>query len=139
MPNIGVPENSTDLDGVRAERMIGVGGIAYVTGEPAVPQLRAKFRDMPASVSGEWRLEVRSERTERGILDDRDLTLVAMAQEDMNSLISQALTVGVSRSATNLWESLPPPKKFTSGNRMSKNSIWRWIRKRELPVGLLEH
>jgi hypothetical protein len=72
MPNIGVPENSTDLNGARGERMIGVGGIAYVTGEPAVPQLRAKFRDMPESVSVEWRLEVRSERTERGTLDDRD-------------------------------------------------------------------
>ena len=72
MPNIGVPENATDLGGARGERMIGVGGIAYVTGEPAVPQLRAKFRDMPAAVSVEWRLEIRSERPERGTLDDRD-------------------------------------------------------------------
>jgi len=35
--------------------MIGIGGIAYITGEPAIPQLRAKLRDMPAVVSVEWR------------------------------------------------------------------------------------
>lgn len=74
MPNIGVvPENSTDLDGQRAERLIRVGGTAYVTGEPAMAQLRARFRDMPAAVSVEWRLEVRTERPgERFALDNRD-------------------------------------------------------------------
>ena len=72
MPNIGVAENSTDLGGKRSQAMIGIGGIAYITGEPAVPQLRARFRDMPAAVSVEWRLELRSERPERGTLDDRN-------------------------------------------------------------------
>lgn len=73
MPNLGVtPENSTDLGGNRGQMMIGVGGIAYVTGEPEVAQLRSRFRDMPASVSVEWRLEIRSERTERGTVDDRN-------------------------------------------------------------------
>ncbi len=71
MPNIGVPENSTDLGGQRGERMIGVGGYAYITGEPAVAQLRARFRNMPADISVEWRLEIRTERpAERLALDD---------------------------------------------------------------------
>ena len=74
MPNLGVtPENSTDLGGNRGQMMIGVGGIAYLTGEPAMAQLRARFRDMPAAVSVEWRLEVRTERPgERFALDNRD-------------------------------------------------------------------
>lgn len=73
MPNLSVtPENSTDLGGERGEKMIGIDGIAYITGEPALAQLRAKFRDMPAAVSVEWRLEIRSERTQRGMLDDRN-------------------------------------------------------------------
>lgn len=74
MPNIGVdPENATDLGGPRRERLIGIGGISYLTGEPAMAELRARFRDMPAEVSVEWRLEVRSERANlRGTLDDRD-------------------------------------------------------------------
>jgi hypothetical protein len=72
MPNVGVAENSTDLGGQRATRPISIGGTAFITGQPAMPQLRARFRNMPASVSVEWRLEIRSERTERGTLDDRD-------------------------------------------------------------------
>lgn len=100
MPNIGVAENSTDLDGARGERMIGVGGIAYMTGEPAVPQLRAKFRDMPAAVSVEWRLEVRSERTERGTLDDRDfpaqgwVTLAGDAEWDITAAMGSEFVGG---------------------------------------------
>lgn len=72
MPNIGVAENSTDLGGQRGRRLIGIGGTAFITGQPAMAQLRARFRKMPASVSVEWRLEIRSERTERGALDDRN-------------------------------------------------------------------
>lgn len=75
MPNLGVvPDNTTDLGGQRGERMIGVGGMAFVTGEPAMAQLRARFRDMPAEVSVEWRLVIRTERPgERFTLDDRDI------------------------------------------------------------------
>jgi len=68
-----------------------VGGIAYVTGEPAMAQLRARFRDMPAAVSVEWRLEVRSERVERGTLDDRNfpaqgyVTLAGDAEWDITA------------------------------------------------------
>lgn len=74
MPNLGVvPDNTTDLGGQRGERLIGVGGMAFVTGEPAMAQLRARFRDMPAEVSVEWRLVIRTERPgERFTLDDRD-------------------------------------------------------------------
>jgi Bacterial TSP3 repeat len=74
MPNLGVtPDNTTDLGGQRGTRMIGVGGTAYITGEPVVPQLRARFRDLPQTISVEWRLEVRTERpAERFTLDDRD-------------------------------------------------------------------
>ena len=94
MPNLGVtPENSTDLGGNRGQMMIGVGGNAYVTGEPAMAQLKAKFRDMPATVSVEWRLEIRSERTERGTVDDRNfpadgyVTLAGNAEWDITAVM----------------------------------------------------
>lgn len=75
MPNLGVvPDNTTDLGGQRGERMIGVGGMAFITGQPAMAQLRARFRDMPAEVSVEWRLVIRTERPgDRFALDDRDI------------------------------------------------------------------
>jgi hypothetical protein len=74
MPNIGVDANSTDLGGAREEEEIGLGGTAYITGEPAIPQLRVDFRGAPEAVSVEWRLEIRTERpTLRNTLDDRDL------------------------------------------------------------------
>ena len=72
MPNVGVAENSTDVGGQRRARPISIGGIAFITGQPAMAELQARFRNMPASVSVEWRLEIRSERTERGTLDDRN-------------------------------------------------------------------
>ena len=91
MPNLGVAENSTDLGGNHGQMTIGIGGIAYVTGEPAMAQLRARFRDMPAAVSVEWRLEIQSERTERGTLDDRNfpaqgyVTLAGDAEWDITA------------------------------------------------------
>jgi len=102
MPNLGVvPENSTDLDGQRGERMIGVGGFAFITGEPAVAQLRARFRDMPAEVSVEWRLEVRTERpAERFALDNRDfpaqgwVTLAGDAEWDITDAMGEEFVGG---------------------------------------------
>lgn len=74
MPNKGVPENSTDLGGQRGMRLIGIGGTAYITGQPAIPQLRVRFRDLPAEISVDWRLEIRTERAAlRGTLDDRNI------------------------------------------------------------------
>ena len=72
MPNAGVPENSTDLGGPREVDEVGVGGVSYITGEPAVPQLRVDFRGAPEALLVEWRLEIRSERPNlRADLDDR--------------------------------------------------------------------
>lgn len=74
MPNSGVPENSTDLGGASERAVISNGGIAYITGAPALPQLRAKFKGAPHSLEVGWKLEVRSERANlRFELDDRDL------------------------------------------------------------------
>lgn len=74
MPNVGVAANSTDLGGAREQEEVGVGGVAYITGEPAIPQLRVAFRGAPEAVSVEWRLEIRTERpTLRNTLDDRYL------------------------------------------------------------------
>lgn len=73
MPNLDVAEHSTDLGGEHGEAEIAVNGIGYVTGEPAAAQLRARFAGAPENLDVEWRLEIRSERSERGDVDDRDI------------------------------------------------------------------
>jgi hypothetical protein len=101
-PNLGHPENSTDLGGARGQRTIRPGGIAYITGEPAAPQLRAVFAGLPDTVSVSWRLEIRSERDDkRGTLDDRNIpstgwtTLPGNQEWDIAAAMSQELVGGV--------------------------------------------
>lgn len=64
--------SSTDF-GTRGAVEIGVGptAFAYITGEPAAPQLTVRLDGAPASLSIDWRISMTSERPERGVLDDR--------------------------------------------------------------------
>lgn len=71
MPNAGVAENSTDM-GSHSSATINSGGVAYITGEPAMPQLKAEIKGAPATLSIDWKLEIKSERTERGTKDDKN-------------------------------------------------------------------
>jgi len=75
MPNADLdPDNSTDLGGPRTRVMIDPNDQAFITGEPAIPQLRAQFRGAPETISIEWRLTIRTERpTQRLALDNRDI------------------------------------------------------------------
>ena len=64
--------SSTDF-GMRGVVEIGVGtnAFAYITGEPAAPQLTARLDGAPASLSIDWRMIMMTERPERGTLDNR--------------------------------------------------------------------
>jgi hypothetical protein len=74
MPNLGItPANSTDLGGPRGRWMLDNNDIAYITGEPTTPQLRAQFRGAPNTIQIEWRLTIRTERPERRLLDNRNI------------------------------------------------------------------
>ena len=56
---------------------IPVEGIAYITGEPKMPQLRARVVQPPeGATSVEWSLAITSERTERGNRDNVGLPAV---------------------------------------------------------------
>ena len=75
MPNAGLTTaNSTDLGGTRSRVWINPNESAFITGQPALPQLRAQFRGAPDSISIDWRLTIRTERpAERNTLDNRDI------------------------------------------------------------------
>jgi hypothetical protein len=73
-PNINRDFSSTDF-GTRGPVEIGTGtnAIAYITGEPAPPQLTVKLEDAPASLRVGWRMLIRPERTQRKLLDNRQV------------------------------------------------------------------
>ena len=58
--------------GIYTNRLVRRGEIAYLTGEPSAPQLTARLRGLPDWVPVKWSGTLRSERTERRDLDDRD-------------------------------------------------------------------
>lgn len=68
------PDSKTATDfGVRRPKRILQNGIAYVTGEPAAPELTAQFQNLPEFVEVGWRLDLVSERSERSTNDNRRL------------------------------------------------------------------
>lgn len=74
MPNWGEPNNTTDMGTNYGARSILEGGIAYITGEPTMPQLVASFKgfhNLNLDVSIDWKLEIKSERPERGTKDNK--------------------------------------------------------------------
>ena len=73
MPNQKGDANSTDLGGPPRTADIKAEGVAYITGEPAPPQLVAFLKGAPASINVTWRMTIRSERTERGTRDNKDI------------------------------------------------------------------
>ena len=71
---INAPTSVTATDsGEREVREIAAGEVAYVTGDPAAPALRAWFDGLPDFVDTGWRMTLRTERPERNTLDDRDI------------------------------------------------------------------
>ncbi len=72
--NYPTTSGSTDL-GPTQEKIITKGdndsSIAYITGEPVMPQLEASLGDgLVSGMSIDWRLEIKTERSERSTQDD---------------------------------------------------------------------
>ena len=65
--------SSTDAGGVSTNGLIRAGGLAYITGEPAMAALTAKIRNLPDWIETAWSGNLTTERTERRTRDDRDL------------------------------------------------------------------
>jgi hypothetical protein len=51
---------------------ISGGGVAFITGQPAMPKLKASFPRLAANINVEWKLEIKTERSERGTKDDKN-------------------------------------------------------------------
>ncbi len=98
MPTAGGVANTTDLGTGTRRAFIGVDGKAYITGEPAAPQLKAGFRRLPHWVNVAWSGALTSERTERtdGI-DDRTFipqTLSATNRYDITAALTNEVIGG---------------------------------------------
>lgn len=72
MPNFGTDDSSTDMASPYSSATISGGGVAYITGQPAMPKLKASFPGLPATTNVEWKLEIKTERSERGTKDDKN-------------------------------------------------------------------
>jgi hypothetical protein len=72
MPNFGVADSSTDMANPYGTATISGGGVAFITGQPAMPKLKASFPGLPATTNVEWKLEIKTERSERGTKDDKN-------------------------------------------------------------------
>jgi hypothetical protein len=71
MPNFGGAASSTDLATPYGIATINTGESSFITGQPAMPKLKASFPGLTADINVEWKLEIKTERTERGIKDDK--------------------------------------------------------------------
>jgi len=68
------PDSPTGTDfGNRHPKRILRDGVAYVTGEPAAPALTARFQGLPDFVEVGWRLDLTTERSQRGTIDNRQV------------------------------------------------------------------
>ena len=67
--------NTTDAATSYVRAAIPTNGVAYITGQPAAPQLTAQFKGLPWWIGANWSGNLVSERAEyRSTLDDRTLT-----------------------------------------------------------------
>ena len=72
MPNVGVADSSTDLASPYGIATIDSGGTSFITGQPEIPKLKASFPGLTTNINIEWKLEIKTERTERGTKDDKN-------------------------------------------------------------------
>ena len=73
-PDADCPTTDSGLSYTRA--LIPASGVAYITGQPRPPDLYANIRGLPYWVPVSWRVNIRTERSERLTLDDRNLRLL---------------------------------------------------------------
>ena len=65
---------TTDAATSYVRAFIPTNGIAYITAQPAAPQLTAQFKDLPQWINVTWSGTLTTERADRLIFDNRTLT-----------------------------------------------------------------
>lgn len=81
---------TTDAGTSYGRAIIPTNGVAYITGQPAAPQLTAQFKGLPGWIDVSWSGSLTTERTERGTRDDRTLRPKTQGGDEAYS-ISDAL------------------------------------------------
>lgn len=73
MPEATGVAGTTDSESSYLRAFIPTNGIAYITGQPAAPQLTAQIKGLPEWLATSWSGTLATERPERGALDNRTL------------------------------------------------------------------
>jgi len=73
MPTATGVANTTDEATSYFRAFIPTNGVAYITAEPAAPQLTAEFKDLPQWINVTWSGSLATERTDRSTYDNRTL------------------------------------------------------------------
>ena len=73
MPEATGVNETTDAGTSFLRAFIPTNGIAYITGQPAAPQLTAQIKGLPEWLETSWSGTLTTERSERGTLDNRTL------------------------------------------------------------------
>ena len=87
---------TTDGGGAGTNALIKAGGVAYITGEPAMASLTAKIRGLPDWIETAWSGDLITERTRRGVRDNRVLivtNIIGSAAFNINAALTNE-TVG---------------------------------------------
>jgi len=124
-PNLKGAFNSTDM-GQRRSQEIGVGtnAVAYVTGQPAPPQLKARFEGAPDHVHVTWGMNIVTERPERGTTDNRNnipgVTLFGDGPWDITAAMNNEIVGGKCTLTYKI--------EYAHGNASSQTSNFFYIR-----------
>ena len=73
MPTATGEANTTDAATSYFRAFIPTNGVAYITAEPAAPQLTAQFKELPQWINVTWSGSLTTERADRSTYDNRTL------------------------------------------------------------------
>ena len=89
MPRPSGVAGMADSGAARIRATIRRGGVAYITGEPAAPQLTARFKGLPPWIRVTWGGGLVSERTERESHDNRSTATVEIGGASVYAITAE--------------------------------------------------
>lgn len=90
MPTATGVANTTDAATSYVRTPIPTNGVAYITAEPAAPQLTAQFKDLPQWIDVTWSMTLTTERGDKRFdgIDNRTLPQVTLAGSEAYDITS---------------------------------------------------
>ena len=91
MPTATGVANTTDAATSYFRTLIPTNGVAYITAEPAAPQLTAQFKDLPQWIDVTWSMTLTTERGDKRFdgIDNRTLPQVTLAGSEAYDITSR--------------------------------------------------